>query len=211
MAMDERIGWLLLGCVIGYVIRLLQEIRKEVHEVDEIVTKNEKRKRRKRDRSEEGFARFPIVLDVLMICLFVLTGYSVVRVEQYVDAQEAQGKKLDQVSSCTLEFTEKTIKALNERTTYAADQLETNVEVLESQLEFLRLVLVLPPVTETRRRASLEEYVLNVDTYVDFADKAKVKTDVYPYPTNEDLQACLAGDPSKMKEIENDQRESGVE
>lgn len=209
MGLDQRISWLVVGCALGYIIRMLQEIKTEVHEVDELLT---------REKDDGGFTRLPLVLDAMILILFALTIWSVFRVEGSVErsadadaANLAQNDRIEQIASCNLEFTETTIKALNERTEYTVDQAAANVDVLESQLAYLRLVLVLPPVSPAQQRASLEEYVANLDAYVAVTGKARVKADIYAYPTNKELSDCL-GDLtiSDSKERENDTRERGT-
>lgn len=197
MDWSDRLLWLAIGGAIGYFVRTLQDIKREVHEVDEIVTR--------RERDESGFARFPLILDAALIILFSLTIWSAFRVEISVDrANEAvaelqreeardalQDERIATISACTLESQSKTIRALNERTSYTSEQLKSNVAVLATQLRFLEIVLVIPPVSEQIQRESLEAYVQHVDEFIRVADRTERKTDRFDYPTNQELSECL--------------------
>lgn len=217
MDWSDRLLWFVVGLVIGYVIRLLQDIRREVHEVDEIVTKREK--------NEDGFVRVPFVLDVMLIILFAATMYSVLRVEVSVDRSnhavaqleadrvrdQAQNKRIEEVASCTLEFTSKTLSALNGRTTTTSEQLRSDVKVLRSQLKFLEVVLFLPPVSDDIRRQALQDYVQDAQAFVEVTGRQRANVKNYQFPTNIELSKCLGSQVTDAKEQENDERESGTE
>lgn len=209
MTMDERIAWLAVGCVLGYIVRTLQEIKREVHEVDEIVTK--------RKPDEEGSISFTLVLNVMILVLFATTIWSALRVEQSVDksdsaiaANSAQNDRIEEISSCNLEYTAKTIAALNSRTTYTKAQLDANVDVMVTQLEFFQLVLKLPPLPEAVQRKAAEEYVLQMDEFVVLSNKQGRTLELNDYPTNEELADCLGSSVSVEEEHDNDERERGT-
>lgn len=217
MEWGDRLVFLLIGAILGYIVRMLQDIKTEVHEVDQLVKKNGPK------RNEDGFARFPIVLDVLIFVLAAMTVWSFTKGEQATDdanqaleqvqAQNAQLKaqnaRIEKVASCNLEFTAKTIKALNERTTFTTEQAASNVRVLEAQLEFLRVVLFIPPVSDALRREALQQYTENVDRFVELAGKTKDKSEQYAYPTNDELLACLNAPADKEKQ--DDERATGTD
>lgn len=183
MDLDEKIGWLLLGCALGYTLRWMQTLKREVDEIDEIVTR--------RDRDDAGFVRMPLVLDVMIVILFAATMWTVYADYKQGKEDQRQDDRIEVVGKCTLEFTAKTIRALNERTTYTQGVATSNVDVLESQLEFLQLVLLLPPVDADVRREALSKYVESVDDFVNLSDLAEGKTNLYKYPTNIELSKCL--------------------
>lgn len=198
MDLDEKIAWVLVGCFIGYCIRWLQTIGREVHEVDEMM-------KRDHERDETGFARLPLVLDTLILILFVATLYSVFvgqdatdkanQAVEDIQSQQArdqvQNDRIEQVGRCNLEFTAKTIRALNERTEFTRAQALANVDILESQLSFLDLVLVVPPVADAVRRSALEQYTNAVDRFVRVSNRTRDRASRFQYPTNEEFLQCL--------------------
>lgn len=215
MGLDERITWMLLGCVLGFTIgyfaRTLQEIKVEVeecilevHEIKEEVGEIDTFMK-DRDRNEGGFMRIPWAADILMITVLALcvwasvsTGNTNNKLESAVSdlkavqkADNVQDRRIEKITQCTLEFTSKTIRALNERTTYTQAQANANVRVLAAQAEFLRIVLVIPPVTEAAKRSALEDYVVALSKFNEVAAKNRATVREHSFPTNKELAGCL--------------------
>ena len=69
MGLDDRLAYLMIGCaigfILGYFVRALRDIKEELHEVDEIVKKQE--------RGEAGFMRFPMVANAALILVLGLS------------------------------------------------------------------------------------------------------------------------------------------
>lgn len=198
MDWSDRLLWLAIGCAIGYIIRTLQDIKKEVHEVDTIV---------KHEKDDAGLVRFPVILDVLLVVIAVLTVFSVVRVEQSYDKSDqaikdtqAQNARIEAVAKCTLSFTSQTIRALNERTEFTQASANANSQVLREQAKFLRVVLIIPPVSDDESRAALESYFDKLRRYNRVAALQKQQVAENPYPTNEELARCLRVEVDKTKE-----------
>lgn len=205
MDWSDRLLWLAIGCALGYIIRTLQDIKKEVHEVDTIV---------KHEKDDAGLARFPVILNILIVSVFLMTVYSVVRVEmsyQKSDAavsdlqtqqkeNEAQNDRIEAIAKCTLSFTSQTIRALNERTEFTQAAANANSLVLREQAKFLRVVLIIPPVTEEESRAALESYFDRLRRYNRVAELQRQQVAENPYPTNEELATCLRVEVDKTKE-----------
>lgn len=215
MGLDERVTWMLLGCVlgfmVGYLVRTLQEIKgdvevmaDDVHEIKEEVDEIDTIIKR-RERNEGGFMRNAVVADAVMILVLALcfwaswsTGSTNNKLEDAIKdikrvqtAGMAQDRRIEKITQCTLEYTSKTIKALNERTTYTQDQADANVRVLSAQSHFLKIVLILPPVTKAESRAALEEYVSALNDFNRVAAKNRAKVKQYSFPTNQELADCL--------------------
>lgn len=216
MEFDERLFYMLLGCalgfVLGYLSRMLKEIKREVNvvsdcvqDIKEEVSEIDTMVKRDHSRNEDGFMRHPKVADffmilVLSLCLWasISTGVTNNKLEDAVEDIKAaqiqdskQDERLETISQCTLEYTSKIIQALNERTTYSQAQADAVAEVLEAQAKFLRLVLVIPPVSDDRKRISLQAYVDGLADFNEVAIKNRDKTTKYAYPTNEALAGCL--------------------
>lgn len=214
MEFSDRIGWVLLGMVLGYVLRLLQDLKKEVHEVDEIVTRRERRSaaKQRRVRDEGGFMQNRIVADVIMVLVFSMCLWATistgatnnklrdavgevraqqVSLETNQKADEQTQLRLARITVCTQEYLTETIVALNTRTKYTQKQANANVLLQKAQTEFLQVVLVRPPVSEADREAALRLYVARLEQFVDVAQQSKKATQSQNYPTAEQLNSCL--------------------
>lgn len=197
MSLDERIGWILLGMAIGYILRTLQEVKKEVHEVDETL---------KRNKNEKGFMRNPLIADfaILMalgLCVFgaVATQVTNNRLEATVAQLEDNQKNdrstregLVQITVCTQDFLSKTIVALNERTEYTQKRTNANVELQRAQYEFLQSMLVGEPSEPRVAREALSLYISKLENFNKVSSQNKEKTQEYAYPTKEELNECLS-------------------
>ena len=164
MGFDERIGWLLVGMAVGfvagYIVRALREIRdkldetkEELDEVDEIV---------KRRLSDEGASRH----DVMMVVALVLVLFSVFASVRAANKTTETQNKLVVVSTCSQEFLSRTVKALNERTTYSTAQATKNVELQKAQANFFSFLLDKPPHPENERVDSANNYVETLNEFV---------------------------------------------
>lgn len=215
MDLDDRALYLILGMVLGsalgYVVRMLQEIQKdivvvngEVHDIKEEVDEIDSIVKTKR-RDEAGFMRVPVVADILVISVLALTVWAawstgetnnkleaaITDISANQKADDLQEVRIQKITSCTLEFTSKTIEALNERTTYTGRSSEANAQVLQAQQDFLEIILRIPPPSDADALAALRTYTDAVAKYNILEDKAKDKRNEFAYPTNEELAACL--------------------
>lgn len=204
MSLDERLTWFLLGVIVGLLIGWLKdlrrgevEIKEELEEVVKIV------KTRKRD--DTGFMRFPLIADAMLLAVIFMTVWASFASQKAANESEANSKQLAEVvhtledtqnqlaavTACNTVYQQKTIKALNERTTYTAEQARKNVQLQQAQRQFLEIALIIPPVTKAELRDALEAYFTSLRDFVDVSQKAKQKTDKYAYPTNEELSTCI--------------------
>lgn len=204
MEFSDRVGWILLGMALGYVIRLLQEMKKEVHEVDEIITRREKRKLG-RERDEGGFMANRYAADIAMILVFCMclyatfsTGATNNKLERAVEdirSGQAEDKKqqqrLSRITVCTQDYLSQTIEALNQRTEFTQAQADANVQLQKAQSEFLRIILIRPPVSDEEADAALELYVSKLQAFVAVAGKNRQAGVGIEYPTAEQLETCL--------------------
>ncbi len=217
MDLSEKIFYLLVGGLLGFVLgRLsssLDQIKKEVHEVDNIV-----KKREKRERDEHGFVRYPYVLDislVIVILLCVWASFSTAETnddltetqsqlsetnEDLLDAQQA----IERLSVCNSTYLARTLRALNERTEYVQGRADANVDLQKSQAEFLRVLLLIPPPTDNKARESLESYFKNLNEFAEVSDEAALATQKYPYPKDSALESCFNVADDKTEEDSNE-------
>lgn len=186
MDFGERLGYLMVGCLIGfilgYIVRSLRDIKEELDEVaDEM----------KHNRNEDGIVRNPIVLDIALLLVVVLTVWASFSSQKASnDIQDTQDQLL-RVTTCTKTTLTKTVEALNQRTTYTQDQTEANVNLQRAQVEFLQTLFQEPPSTEKQRKDALRHYFDSLTKFVTVAGAARQKAAFYPYPTTDDLNNCL--------------------
>lgn len=191
MPLGERIGWLVLGMavgfVLGYIVALLRDITEGVDEIDTIV----KEKRPRRVRGEGGFMRIPVLADVLYILALVIVVWGAFSAQKATNEVEATQNRLEQVTSCNEDTLTRTVEALNERTQYTAAQATRNVELQRAQYQFLAILLEDPPPSDARISQSLRVYIDALGEFVVVNTKATETQQKFPYPTPEDYQSCL--------------------
>jgi hypothetical protein len=198
MGFDDRLSLFLLGCligsVVGYIVRLLQEMKAEIHEVDEkFDTINPPH-----DHDERGFLRYPVFANITLLVVLVLVVWaSFASQKASNDVEEAQAnlaetqKRVEHVTSCTKETLAQTVLALNERTTYAKAQAISNVELQKAQAKMLRILAHVPPYTDLKRAEAIQEYFAALDRFFVLAEKSAEKAEKNDYPTVASFEACL--------------------
>ena len=205
MGLDERVFYLVLGILIGFVLgyftHKLQNIEEKVEEVDMIV---------KKDRGEGGFIRFPSwssikrwfsKIDIKHVALFIVVLLSAAAsfqsqiVSNKIERNSAEDQKTQErivrILTCNSSFLGKTIVALNERTTYSADQADANVKLQKEQLRLLTFALTVPPPSARDGRKAVDRYFKTLNNYVDLASKTASKQLKNAYPTSEEFTSCV--------------------
>ena len=203
---------MVIGAVLGYLTRVLQEIYKKVeasavdiHDIKEEVDEIDSIVKNRRDRNEGGFSRVPWVANLIMLSVIAMTVWAtfstgatnnklekaLIDIQENQAADDKQEIRIQRVTSCTLEFTSRTIQALNERTTYTGKASDANAEVLQAQQDFLETILRTPPPSDEDALAALRTYTNAVATYNILADKSRDKRNQFAYPTNKELAICL--------------------
>ena len=187
MDLVERAAMLILGGIIGfiagYLVRSLREIKddvhdvkEELHEVDEIV--------KHKLSGDDGFMAHRYVADVLMVVVLVIVAWSAFASQAATNTSKKNG-------DCTMQYLDRTIVALNERTTYTQEQAEANVELQKAQAEFLALLLRRPPYPEAKRTEAAQNYLQTLTDFATVSTKNVNAIAQNPYPTPEDFQSCL--------------------
>jgi len=189
MSLDERLGWLLVGCVIGfvlgYIVRALRDIKEELDEVDGILKKSP------RSRNDRGFMRFPIISDIALLAVVLLTVWASFSSQHASNQVHEQQKVQTRITSCTNEYLAKTIKALNERTTYSQEQAAANVALQKAQSEFLGALLHVPPYSSEVKQKALQSYFETLNKFVEISGKSDDKVSQNPYPTATEFTDCV--------------------
>jgi len=191
MSLDERLLWLLVGCVIGfflgYFVRTLREIKEELGDVDERL-KKEASPRKKNDR---GSIRDTIVMELGLLLVVLITIYAAFSSQKASNEVHDQQKQQARVISCTNEYLVKTISALNERTTYSQDSVDANVKVQGSLLSLLQFLTHVPPYSQAQRTNKLQDYVATLNNFVSVSGKNSSKVSQNPYPTSSEFTDCV--------------------
>lgn len=194
MRLDSRIGWLLLGAiigfVIGYVVRSLRDIREKVTEVDEIVKKS--------DKKDGGFFSIEGIKNLALFLVVVLTVYSSIKSQQssdkVADAQDSVSKTQSSQAksqSCTQMILIKTVAALNARTEFSQDQAAANRDLQKSQASFIGLFVSQTPVNSTDAAKALNTYFTAITTFITVSGKTSNSIANNPYPTPTEFSDCL--------------------
>lgn len=205
MELDDRVGWMLLGCLIGfgfgYIVRFLQEIRdrlnevkEELDDVDEKVTEVDKIVK-KNHPGDAGFMRHRYVADILMIIVLVIVAWSAFASQRASNQVTGTQDEFVIVSVCNQRFLAETIDALNQRTAYTQQQIQANTAVQNDQADLWRLLLEQPPKPEETRRMAAEEYLKSLEEFLAVSEKTSSTVQDNPFPDITDLRRCL--DPEK--------------
>lgn len=175
-----------IGFILGYIVRALHTIEEEVHDVKDIAVHQQK-------RDERGAVSMSTVGAVALALVVLMTaaaawnsGVSASRSQDALDQQK-------RTSTCTRSILSDLVVAVNERTTYAGEQLRTNIDLQRAQSEFLGTILADPPASETARAAALRNYFNELTDFVQVNGKAASKAEENPYPKIAEYEACLMG------------------
>lgn len=199
VTLDERVTYLLVGIAIGFILgyftAYLKKIRKSVEHVEEIVV---------RDHREEGVIGLPNLppwrtmklklprwRSVALFLVVVMTFWAALASQVASNKSEENAASISKVTFCNQQAISKVIVALDERVETSRAQTEANVELQKGFLEFLQILQFQPPKPEAERRLAFDGYVKKLDTFVDKADESKEKSSKFPFPTPEELSACL--------------------
>ncbi len=193
MGLDDRLTWLLIGCIIGAVLgyttrflqdlsRSLQEIKEELDEVDEIV---------RRQGGERGSLTPDLALKIAVPVVVILTAVAAFQSQIALNrAHDVQTLNSAQ-SDCTTSLLAQTFKALNIRTQYTSSQTEENVELQTAQAAMIGVLLHKPPYTEERRTQAAQDYFSSLNEFLHVSGTTKKTLDDFPYPTAQDLDRCV--------------------
>lgn len=187
MGLDDRLSYLLLGMlvgfVLGYITKALREIKEEIGHVDETV---------KRQKNERSFMRFPLVADAMLLVVLGITVYAAFSSQKTNNELSDTQDYIARITFCNQEYLAGTIAALNERTTYSTEQARANVKLQIEQGELLAFLLTEPPPLESEGREALRDYFQSgVQNFILVNERALEKFRQNPYPTEDELQACL--------------------
>jgi hypothetical protein len=193
MDWSERLEWLILGCIIGfimgYIVRTLREIKDELDEVDEIVKENHGL-----PKSEHGRIHPPTAAGIALIIVVGLSVWASFASQKAANDSQSIQDQLSHISQCNKDYLSKTISVINARTRYSQRQAVANVELQKSQARFIALILHKPPLPERKIRAAFTEYFQDLNTFLNTSSNTANVVDNNPYPTADELDACINND-----------------
>lgn len=189
MDLSERVGWMLLGMavgfILGYIVASLRDIKEEVEEIDDMV------KHKLPPRDERGFMRIPLVADVLYFIVLLIVVWGSFSAQRAVNtAQEAQ-ERIEHVTECNRVYLGALLNAVEPRTTASSAQAEANVALQEAWYAFVQFQLHIPPYPEADQRKKANEYALALKDFLLTSEQTEKKYQENPYPTNEELTGCI--------------------
>lgn len=180
-----------VGFILGYIVARLREIKEEVDEVLDIEKKNA------RMRDERGVMRLPDFGDVMLLVVLLVTVWAAFSSQKASNEVQNTQDNLTSVTNCNREFLADILVAVNERTTFTADQARANIDLQRSQSQFLATLLADPPKSDEIKDNALRDYFKNLTDYIEVNSNAARKAEENPYPTIEEFNTCLNDD---MKE-----------
>lgn len=225
MGLSERASYFVLGLVIGlilgYIIKSLSDINRKVTEVDDLLHEHDPNDPVKRGPSvprydEGGFMRIPTWQEVkdafnwrtirerltwggvALFLVVVLTAYSAFQsqmnnndLRDQTQVNAQQDRNDRAVVSCTVRYLGETLSAVNARTTYSGSQAEANIILQQAQAAFVEQALQEPALEATRVAQALRTYLAALEDFVELQKKSLGKQKTNPYPTEESFQDCL--------------------
>lgn len=169
----------LVGFALGYLARSVREIEEEIEIIDPKFTKNSR-----------GESQTDLLLRVGLFLVVVLTAWSAFSTQKANNRIQDTQNAVARITVCNQQYLEKTIAALNERTTYTAAQSQANVVLQSSQAQFLNQLLDRSK-SSSQHLTALHDYVDALTFFVTISSKSANKVAENPYPTPEELQTCL--------------------
>lgn len=194
MAFDDRLQYLLIGMIVGfvlgYLVRLTREIKEELDEVDEIVKKELGNGHR--DKDQAGFMRVPWAANIAILLVVGFTAYaSFVSQKASNDVQTAQNSQSRTVY-CSKKVLDEAVEVLNERSTFSGAQSGANIDLQTDFAKFFNLILHRPPYSERRRFLAAQAYQKSLNHFLDITRKQRAKVVNNPFPADAELDNCLA-------------------
>lgn len=119
----ERIGWLVLGgfigFILGYLVRALRDLETKVTHVEEVVNEDHDILTH---RDEEGLARYPVIMNGLLFLVVLLTVYAAVSTGRV-------NNQLEQTLSCLEQYNTRQGTALTGRDQANKDATKSEIRL----------------------------------------------------------------------------------
>lgn len=183
MELCDRLLWLFGGMVLGYIIAYFQTIQGEVNDVQKHI--------KGRGKDEAGFMRYPVLADVLYLFALLVVLWGAFSAQKATNDVQALSEKNDQMATCNRIYLGALLDAVQPRTTASLEQADANAKLQKSWYQFVRFQLHLPPYPEDDQRAKANLYAESLKAFLKAAEESKAKNVQNPYPTGDQLDACI--------------------
>ena len=192
MSLEDRIQWLLLGCLIGLVLGYVaRDIRDKISMKRSAEEERAIRMGERHKRNESGMMRGTYLANIMLLLVVLLTAVAAFQSQKASNNVERANREITAIGDCTRVYLDRTITALNERTTYSRAQADANVELQRLQSRFLSVLLVQPPAPIEEFNGALQNYFDALNEFVRLAGKTSQKAAENPYPTEDELDRCI--------------------
>lgn len=182
MPLEDRLAWLAIGCfigfVLGYIVRLAQDIKEKVEHVDGVVT-DEHESSSKRERSERGSMRPPKLSAIGLLVVVLLSVYASFQTS-LVNGQ------LKETINCITNYNAHQGRALNGRDGAVKSGTESEIK-LWTEYASLYALATKDPSMIPKAQAKLNQAIAKHRQ--DLIDIQR-KRGNYPYPPPNVLQNC---------------------
>jgi hypothetical protein len=175
-----------IGFVLGYIVRSVHAIKEEMNVMENKID---------RQNLERGTARTDLLTRIGLLLVVCLTAFSAFSSQRNTNSSKDTQDALVRVTICTQQYLEKTITALNERTTYTQEQNEAVVELQTSQAHFLTQILDRTK-TPDEHIQELKNYLQSLTNFLMISVKSSHKVAENPFPTSTELQLCMTQGPA---------------
>lgn len=168
-------AWSAGGLIIGW---LLGRSARDVHDIKEATVPDEAKPARRRNKVDG----FNLVVVIIMGIAAIITGFAAHESDQAT-------KRVDDVVTCNQQVLEKTVQALNERTTLSAESTRIRERRLRSQIRLVDALLdpeAQPSIQSVRARA----YRDAVRAQIRVDAKTAKRRENHPYPSAEQIRSC---------------------
>lgn len=205
MGLDDRLEWLLIGCVLGffagYATRFfretnmsLKEIKEELDEVDEIVKRTPRG-----GHNENGFISAELAVKIALPIVVIITALAAFQSQIALNRSHDVQNESKARSTCTVIYLGKTFDALKVRTNYTENRAEQDAELQRAQAAMFSILLHEPPYSDEKQTAAAQDYFSELGEFVSASSTTAKHFDDNPYPTDKDLVACVE---EHLKELE---------
>lgn len=188
MAFDDRLQFLLLGMaigfVLGYLVRLAQDIKQELDEVKDQVEKTW-------PKDEAGFMSNRVVADALMVIVLIVVAWATFDTQKTNNDTRATQDRIETISKCDQEILTQTLVALRQRSTYTRAVADQNIDLQSSQRDFFTILLHKPPYSEAKRSLAVQSYYRDLQEFLLISHKNLKDLQENDFPTVYAFSECL--------------------
>jgi hypothetical protein len=189
MTLTERVIWLLIGiaigAVLGYFARSLQDLKEELDEVKALEEANH-------PKMDAGAVAWSVLRDVALFLVVIATVWAAFSSQNSSNRVEENQQDIARIAVCNQDILSKTIKALNDRTTYTQLQAESNVDLQKEQAAFLSVLIAVPPSQATARRDATKKYLDALTNFIEVTARSRNAINEKPFPSNVELLKCIS-------------------